>query len=60
MTKKAALTFIKAEVATYGIITALATRCYVENRISKEAFNRAVKIGWEIFNLNKKNTLIYD
>jgi hypothetical protein len=39
------LTLIRAEVAQEGKVTARAIRLYVENRVSRAAFNQAIDEG---------------
>ncbi len=51
MTKREhALATIRAEVAETGEVTFFAMRAYVENRISRKAFNEAVAQGMKAFN----------
>lgn len=45
MTRAGALAFIRAEVAREGLVTRLALRAYVENRVGAAAFHRVVKEG---------------
>ena len=47
--RETALEIIKMEYAKYGKETRESMRAYVENRISAEARNEAVKRGLEIF-----------
>lgn len=53
-TRKQVLTQIIAEVAKAGSSTAKAVRLYVENRISKKAFDDAIKEGIALYKKQKK------
>lgn len=45
MKREQLLEIIRVEVAMHGKVTALATRLYIEHRISREAFNSATRQG---------------
>lgn len=44
--RQTALAYIRIEVAMHGKVTAAATRKYIENRISRAAYNEAVYKGY--------------
>ena len=48
MTRKLALAIIVAEVAQHGCATREAIRAYIENRVSRESFNKACRQGMRI------------
>ena len=48
MTRKQALAVIRAEVAEHGECTRAAMRAYVENRVGRAAFNKAMAVGMQI------------
>ena len=48
--RKTALTYITYDYAKNGKDTGLATRHYIESRISLKAYTEAAKLGLEIFN----------
>lgn len=61
MTKRQmALSLIRAEVAREGRMTQQAMRAYVENRISRQAFDEACRAGMRIFEKGGKFTLERD
>ena len=49
MKRKQALAVIVADVAQYGVAGKTSIRVYVENRISKKAFNDAIRTGLSIY-----------
>ena len=49
MKRKQALAVIVADVAQHGEATKTAIRVYVENRISRQAFNEAIRIGLAVY-----------
>ena len=55
MTRKQALAVIVADVAQHGEATKTAIRVYVENRLSRKAFNEAIKIGLNIYRKSKES-----
>lgn len=53
--RETALETIRIEYAKYGKETRESMRAYVENRISGEARNEAIKRGLKIFEESNKN-----
>lgn len=61
MTKRQiALTKIRVEVAREGRMTREAMRAYIENRVSRQAFDEACRQGMAIFEKGAKFTLERD
>ena len=54
--RETALEIIKIEYAKYGKETRESMRAYVENRVSAEARNEAVKRGLKIFEKGQRKT----
>ena len=54
MKRKTAIVNIRAEVARQGKITGYATRLYIEGRMGRETFNKAVDEGIVIYNANQR------
>ena len=52
--RKTALEVIRIEFAVHGVATEKSTRAYIENRISSNAYNEAVRSGLESFNRLKE------
>ena len=48
------LEYIRIEVATEGRVTQEAIRHYIENRISRQSFQKAIDRGMEQFNERKR------
>ena len=53
MKRKQALAVIVADVAQYGEAGRTSIRVYVENRISRQSFNEAIRTGLAIYNKSK-------
>ena len=54
MKRKTAIVNIRAEVARQGRVTAYATRLYIEGRMGRETFDKAVDEGMIIYNANQR------
>lgn len=49
MKRKHTLAVIVADVAQHGEATKTSIRVYIENRISMQAFNKAIRTGMKIY-----------
>lgn len=54
MKRKQAIAVIVADVAQHGIAGKAALRAFVENRISRAAFNEAVAHGLHLYNVRRQ------
>lgn len=57
MNRKTALQIIQSEFAQYGSCTKTAMRAYIENNVSKKAFDGAAKKGLKIFKRRQSNEI---
>jgi hypothetical protein len=56
LSRKQVLGLIWAECAEHGKVTATATRLYIENRVSYEAFMKAAQKGVDHYEAQKEQT----
>lgn len=52
--RKTALEVIRIEFAKYGVATDVSTRAYIENRISRSAYDEAAQSGLRTYNQKKE------
>ncbi len=52
--RKTALEVIRIEFAKYGVATDVSTRAYIENRISRSAYDDAAQSGLRTYNQKKE------